>query len=63
VKDRASHLSNLVQSAEQIICERQDFTLSELTVLYDIITVRLGYHKFCAMWVLEMLMDAHKTQK
>jgi hypothetical protein len=33
------------------------------TLLYDIITVRLCYHKFCTRWVLKMLMGAHKTQK
>jgi hypothetical protein len=33
------------------------------TVLYEIIIVRLGYYKFCARWVLKMLMGAHKTQR
>jgi hypothetical protein len=63
---------DLVQSIDQKICERQRFTISELsceftqisrTVLYEIITVRLGYHKFCARCVLKMLMGAHKTQR
>jgi hypothetical protein len=49
-----------VQSVDQKICERQRFTISELscefphisrTVLYKIITDRLGYHKFCTRWV------------
>jgi hypothetical protein len=49
-----------VQSVDQKICERRRFTISELscefphisrTVLYEIITDRLGYHKFCARWV------------
>jgi hypothetical protein len=46
-----------VQSVEQKTGERRHFTISELlyefpqislTVLYEIITVRLGYHKFSA---------------
>jgi hypothetical protein len=57
---------DLVQS------ERRRFTISEfscdfpqisLTVLYEIITVRQGYHKFCARWVPKMLMDGHKTKR
>jgi hypothetical protein len=51
---------DLVQSVDQKICERQRLTISELprefphisrTVLYEIITDRLGYHNFCARWV------------
>jgi hypothetical protein len=47
---------DLVQSVDQNICERQRFTISELScefpnisrpVLYEIITDRLGYHKCC----------------
>jgi hypothetical protein len=33
------------------------------TLLYEIITVRRGYFKFCARRVLKMLMGAHKTQR
>jgi hypothetical protein len=73
VVSRPSVVSDdLFKSVGQKICERRHFTFSELsseipqilrTVLYDIITVRLGYHKFCASWVLKMLMGAHKTQR
>jgi hypothetical protein len=54
------------------ICERQCFTISELshefpqillTILNNITTVRLGYHKFCARWFLKMLMGMYKTQR
>jgi hypothetical protein len=54
----------------QKICERRRFTISEhscefpqisYTVLYEIITVGLCYHKFCATWVPKMLTGAHKT--
>jgi hypothetical protein len=62
---------DLVQSADQKICKRWRFTISELscefpqisrTPLYEIIIVRLGYHKFRARWVPQMLTGAHKTQ-
>jgi hypothetical protein len=54
---------DLVQSVDQKFCERQQFTISELlcefpviscTVLCEIITVRLGYHKFCVTLVPKM---------
>jgi hypothetical protein len=32
-------------------------------VLYGIVTVRLGYHRFCAKYVRKMLMGLHKTQR
>jgi transposase len=60
-----------VVSDDQKICERRRFTISELlcefaqisrTVFYEIIIVRLGYHKFHATWIPKMLMGAHKTQ-
>jgi hypothetical protein len=33
------------------------------TLLCEIITVTLGYHKFYARWVPEILMGAHKTRR
>jgi hypothetical protein len=64
---------DVVQSVYQKICERRRFTITELscefpqisrTLLYENITVRLGYHhKFCARWVPKMLTGAHKTQR
>jgi hypothetical protein len=63
---------DLVQSVDQKICERQLFTFSELscefphiphTVFHEIITVRLGCHKFYATWLPKMLMGMHKMQK
>jgi hypothetical protein len=63
--------AGLVECVDQKICERQSFTISELscefpqisrTFLYDIITVRLGYHKFCARWIPKMLMCAYQLQ-
>jgi hypothetical protein len=64
--------NDLVQSVDQQICEQWRFTISELscefpqilcTVLCEIITFTLDYHKFCARWVLKMLMGAHKMQR
>jgi hypothetical protein len=62
---------DLVQSVDQNICDRRRIIISELlckflqishTVLYEIIRLRLGYHrKFCARWVPKMLTGAHKT--
>jgi hypothetical protein len=58
-----------VVSDDLLQSKRQCFTFSKLlckfqqtshTVVYEIITVRLGYHKFCAKWVPKMLMGAHK---
>jgi hypothetical protein len=31
--------------------------------LYEIITVRIGYHKFCSRCILKILTGAHKTQR
>jgi hypothetical protein len=48
------------------------FTISELscefsqissTFIYEVITVRLGYHKFCARWLPKMPTGALKTQR
>jgi hypothetical protein len=59
------------QSVDEKICERWFFTISEVlyeltqilgTVLNEIITVRLGCHKFCTRRVPEILTGVHKTQ-
>jgi hypothetical protein len=63
---------DLVQSVDQNICDRWRFKISELackfpqislTFLYDIITVRLGYHKSCSTWVRKILTLVHKRQR
>jgi hypothetical protein len=63
---------DLGQSVDQKVCERRCFKISEVscefpqisrTVLYEIITIRLGYHKFCARWVSKMLTAGHKKQR
>jgi hypothetical protein len=63
---------NFVESVDEKICEMWRFTISVLlcefpqisrTVLYEIITVRPSYHKFCARWDPKMLTGAHKMQR
>jgi hypothetical protein len=63
---------DIVRSADQKICERRRFATSEvscefsqisLTVLYEIITVRLGCYKFCETLVPKILTGALKTQR
>jgi hypothetical protein len=63
----------LAQNVDKKICERQGFRILEIlyefpgtshTVLYQIITFRLGcYQKFHPRWVPKMLTGAHKTQR
>jgi hypothetical protein len=50
VKDGASQSQQLSRGFPQI----------SDTVLYEIISVMLSYHKFCARWVPKMLMGAHR---
>jgi hypothetical protein len=45
---------------QDFLCE---FPQISRTVLYKIITIRLGYHKFCTRWVPKMLTGVHKTQR
>jgi hypothetical protein len=61
---------DLAESFDQEICERQRFTISELSceftqisdiALDEIITVRLGDHRFCAGWVLKIVIGVHRT--
>jgi hypothetical protein len=60
--------NDLVQVLTKKICERWHFTTLEFsqnscTVVYKIITVRLGYHKSWARRVPKMLTAANKTQR
>jgi hypothetical protein len=62
-----------VISDDLVQSERRHFTISQFScefpkfhariLLYEIITVRLGYHKFSARGVPKMLTGAHKTQR
>jgi hypothetical protein len=44
----------------ELSCE---FPQISCTVLYEIITVKLGYHKFCARCIPEILMGVHKCRE
>jgi hypothetical protein len=63
---------DLVESADQKICERRRFTIIELscefpeispTVLDEIITIGPGCHKFRARWVPKMSMGKRKRRE
>jgi len=60
-----------VETFNNKIHEKWQFTISELwtrfpqislTLLYEIVTVRLHYHTVCARWLPHMLTDEHKKQ-
>jgi hypothetical protein len=63
----------LIRSVHKKICGRRSFTISQLscefpqilrTLLYEIITVRLGYrHKFCAIWFRKCSLVRTKRTK
>lgn len=62
----------LVQTVDAKVRENRRFTMAELstdfpqiskTLLYEIVTARLGYRKFCARWVPKILTDHHKSQR
>lgn len=59
----------LVAKVDDNIRENRRFTITELslcfpqvsrTLLFEIVTQKLGYHKFCARWVPKLLTDHHK---
>jgi hypothetical protein len=57
-----------VVSDELVQCERRHFKMSELSYEFlqiscEIITVRLGCHKFCTIWVLKKLTGAQKCRE
>jgi hypothetical protein len=52
-------LFKVLITISELSCE---FSQISITFLYEIIAVRLGYHKFFARWVLKILMGVHKTQ-
>ncbi|GFV70112.1 HTH_48 domain-containing protein [Trichonephila clavipes] len=64
----------LVAKVDEKIRENRRFTITELslsfpqvsrTLLFEIVTQKLGYHKFCARWVpkLCVLTGHHKGQR
>lgn len=62
----------LVAKVDEKVRENRRFTITELslcfpqvsrTLLFEIVTQRLRYHKFCARWVPKILTDHHKGQR
>lgn len=74
-KEVADHLWLLMIWLKKInttIHDNRRFTISELseqypqttrTGLYETVTDRLGYRKFCARWVPKVLSEQHQTQQ
>jgi hypothetical protein len=57
---------DLARSVDQKITNSElscEFPQISCTLLYEIITVCIGYHKFCARWLPKMLISAHKKQR
>jgi hypothetical protein len=72
VHDEERSVQPYVMSDELVQIERLLFKISKLsfefpqissTVLYEIITVRLDYLKFCARWLLKMLAGAQERRE
>jgi len=40
-----------------------EFPLISRSLLHEIVTEKLGYHKFCARWVPKLLSEDHKKQR
>jgi len=62
----------LVAKINEKINENRRFTITEFSLefplisrslLHDIVTKKLGYHKFCARWVPKLLSEDHKKQR
>uniref|UniRef100_A0A670Y7B2 Mos1 transposase HTH domain-containing protein n=1 Tax=Pseudonaja textilis TaxID=8673 RepID=A0A670Y7B2_PSETE len=61
----------LVTKVDDNICENRRFTVTELSLsfpqishslLHEIVTQKLGYHKFCARWVSKILTENHMSR-
>lgn len=62
----------LLAKVDEKIRENRRFTITELslsfpqvsrTLLFEIVTQKLRYHKFCARWVPKLFTDHHKGQR
>jgi histone-lysine N-methyltransferase SETMAR len=63
---------DIVSKVNEKIRENRRFTIRELSLffpqiskslLHEIVTEKLGYHKFCARWVPKILTETHKNQR
>ncbi|GBO24674.1 Histone-lysine N-methyltransferase SETMAR, partial [Araneus ventricosus] len=64
--------ADLIKEIDEKIRLLRNFTITQLsehlpnisrTVLYETVTGKLGYRKFCARWVPKMLTEIHKTSR
>jgi hypothetical protein len=64
--------ADLLNQTDEKIRENRRFALSELStqflhisrsLLHEIVTEHLQYHKLCARWVPRMLTDDHKSKR
>ncbi|GBM57206.1 Histone-lysine N-methyltransferase SETMAR [Araneus ventricosus] len=64
--------ADLIKEIDEKIRLLRNFTITQLsehlpnisrTVLYETVAGKLGYRKFCARWVPEMLTEIHKTSR
>ncbi|GBO24491.1 hypothetical protein AVEN_128788-1 [Araneus ventricosus] len=64
--------ADLIKKIDEKIRLLRNFTIFHIsehlpnisrTVLYETVTGKLGYRKFCARWVPKMLAEIHKTRK
>lgn len=63
---------DLLNNVNEKVRENRRFTITELSdffpavsrsLIHEIVTEKLGYHKFCARWVPKLLTDVHKTTR
>ncbi|GBM73958.1 hypothetical protein AVEN_29620-1 [Araneus ventricosus] len=63
--------ADLIKEIDEKIRLLRNFTIFQLsehlpnlsrTVLYETVTGKLGYRKFCARWVPKMITEIHKNQ-
>jgi len=63
---------DLVHKVNERVRADRRFTISDLplhflrisrTLLYDIVSIHLGYRKVCARWVPKMFTEEHKNQR
>ncbi|GBM28212.1 Histone-lysine N-methyltransferase SETMAR [Araneus ventricosus] len=64
--------ADLIKEIDEKIRLLRNFTITQLsehlpnisrTVLFETVTGKLGYRKFCARWVPKMLTEIHKTSR
>ena len=65
-------IADLVRKVNERVRDNRRFTISDLslhflqvsrTLIFDIVSSRLGYRKVCARWVPKVLTEEHKKQR